>query len=122
MIDVETARVTVVGGVTLAWVLGGGLAVTVGFAATVPIHTPVRVGLTRACAWTLKALRMALRAFVWVLCLPSALAVTYFHVGWRRQRHAYVTRGRHRPAYVKRHPWTAPKGWSTPLYGWSATA
>lgn len=116
MISVETARVLAVGGSALAGILGTGLTVSVLFAATVPVHEPIRTTLARIPGWALKALSVALRAFVAVVSLPYGVAVTYFHVGARVKRHRHVARGRHRPAYVKRNPWTPALGWSK---GWA---
>ena len=62
-ISVETARVLAVGGSILAVVLGGGLAVSVAFAATMPIHEPIKATLARIGTWSLRALSVVLRAF-----------------------------------------------------------
>lgn len=114
-IDVETARVAAIGGTALAGLLGGGLTICVGFAATVPVHEPIKATLVRVWGWTLKALSVALGAFVAVVSLPYRLAVSYLHMGARVKRHRYVPAGRHRPAYVRRNPWTPALTWSKGL-------
>lgn len=115
-IDVETARAFAIGGSALAGVLGSGLTVSVAFAATVPVHEPIKATLVRVWGWGVKALSFTLRAFVAVMSLPYRLVVSYLHVGARVKRHRYAI-GRHRPAYVKRNPWTPvltwSKGWAT---------
>lgn len=120
MIDLESTRVAAYSGMTLVGILGAGLTISVGFAATMPVHEPVRQTLSRLWAWARKAGSVALRGLYVALGLRLAyrLAVTYLHVGWKGQRHAYVTRGRHRPAYVKRHAWRPVLTWSAPTIEW----
>jgi hypothetical protein len=126
MIDPESARVLAHSGMALAGILGAGLTVSVGFAATVPVHEPIRTTLARVWTWGRKGLSVALGALWAVVALPYRLAVTYLHVGWRRQRHAYVTRGRHRPAYIAANPWRPVLRWRpdgyTPYIEWTYPA
>ena len=137
MISAEEARVFAVGGITLAAVLGGGLTVSVVFAATMPIHAPVRETLTRVCTWVGEALSVVLRGLYVVLGLRLAygLAVTYFHLGWREQRHIYMVSGyrrrkpaggRHRPEVVAANPWRPVLRWMpdgyTPYVEWTYPA
>lgn len=126
MIDPESARVLAHSGMALVGILGAGLAISVGFAATVPIHEPIRTTLARVCTWARKGPSVALKASWAVMALPYRLAVTYLHVGWRGQRHAYVTRGRHRPAYIAANPWRPVLRWRqdryTPYVEWTYPA
>lgn len=66
--------------VALSWLIGAALSFVMIMAITEPLHAATRAILSRVWAWVRKALRMALRAFVWVLRLPYGLAVTYLHV------------------------------------------
>lgn len=68
-----------VGAIALSWGIGGALTIAVAGAATVPVHAPIKRALSRVCTWALKALSVALSAFVWVVKLPYGLAVTYLH-------------------------------------------
>jgi hypothetical protein len=115
MVTLAETTLMAYGAIGVGGVLGGGLTVSVVFAATVPVHEPIRLTLTRVCAWTLKALSVALRAFVAVVSLPYRLSVSYLHLGARVKRHRYVPAGRHRPAYVRRNPWTPVLTWSKGL-------
>lgn len=130
MIDPESARVFAVGGMSLAGILGGGLTISVGFAATMPIHAPVRQTLTRLWALARKAGSVALRGLYVALGfrLAYGVAVTYFHLGWRKGRHVYMVSGyrrrkpaggRHRPEVVKANPWRPVLTWSTPSIEWT---
>lgn len=98
-----------------AWLIGGALTVAVVGAVTEPMHDTIGYMATRVWAGLSGALRFALRAIALVAfgILAYRLMVTYLHLGWRRQRHAYERGvGRHRPSYVKRHPWTPVRTWS----------
>lgn len=88
--------------------VGSALTVTIGGAILEAMAPGVqnRV-LSRTWAGTVKALRFALRLFIlvtgWPIRTAYGLTVTYVHVGARKARHTLVTRGRHRPEYVKTH-------------------
>lgn len=112
--SVVVAQGVTYGALGMMGVLGGGLTVAVTWAGTMPLHASIRTTLSRVWAWARKAVRFALVAFAMVLGLRwlHRVAVTYFHLGWRGQRHTLVTRGRHRPSYVRAHPWTPTRGWS----------
>ena len=94
-----------------AWGLGGVLALAVAGAA---LEAMSPHWLPRTWGWVLRALSVALRGLYVALGLRLAyrLAVTYLHLGWRGQAHTWVRRGRHRPEYVKAHPWRPVRTWS----------
>jgi len=75
----EFARATATFAVVLTWAGGAALTLAIVGALTEPMHASAQAVLARLWAWALKALRMALRAFAWVLGLPYGVAVTYFH-------------------------------------------
>lgn len=107
--DIETTRVVASGAATLAVGIGASLSLAIAGA----LLTAVLPGWdTQTWAAIIWALSVALKPFSLVWALLVALAVTYLHVGWRRQRHTYVRRGRHRPEYVKAHPWTPVRTWT----------
>lgn len=109
MADLETTRVVVIGATTLIEVIGGGLVVTVAFAATVPIHDPIRTTLTRLCAQGISALSVALRAFVVAYVWAVRYARRYRYRGSSRP----VLRGQHRPEVVSR--WQATQAYNARL-------
>jgi len=88
----------------------GGAALTLAIAgAMVEAMFPGVQNAVGARVWDglVSAFSVALRVFYLVMAglpiLAYRLAVTYGHVGARSARHTYVTRGRHRPEYVKTH-------------------
>lgn len=130
MADMEAVSLAVHTARGIIVTLGAGLGLSVLGAATVPVHEPIKATLTRLCTWTGKAVLGLLR-LLYVATgarLAWGLLVTYAHLGWRGQRHAYVTRGRHRPAYVKRHPAPLSKHYAgarirtavSPEFAWAA--
>ena len=77
----DAVRVVAVGAVTLSYGLGGALSLAVLMAGTQPMHAPIIRTLSRVWAWAVKALSVALRAFLRarVIRFARALGVTYLH-------------------------------------------
>lgn len=109
MATAEEATVIVYGAVTVITIIGGGLGITVAFAATVPMHAPIRTTLARLCTQAVSALSFALRAFLvaWVWAVRYASRYTY------RGNSRPVKRGQHRPQVVSR--WQAPRAYGVRL-------
>lgn len=99
--DTDTATQVATVATWVAWMTGASLSVAV-------LGAACEAMFPGSLAWTwvgfLSGLSVALRLFMLVTLLDFAwrVLVTYLHVG--RARHTLVTRGRHRPSYVRTHP------------------
>lgn len=105
--DTETTTQVATVAVWVAWLTGGTLCLAVLGAACEAVIPGVMTWVGMAGLTGLYgALRLLL--LLTLLTLVWRLLVTYLHLG--ASRHTYVTRGRHRPAYIRTHPWTPSAG------------